>query len=114
MVTLDEEEIMSGSNSFELYFEEEDLQRFSENIIKADDIRLIHPLMEHPWGQRVLRFYDPDMNIIEVGESMEAVVKRFLRGGMSIEETSKRTQYPVRFVTKCFGQLANEDNQQRQ
>jgi len=26
-----------------------------------------------PWGQRVIRFYDPDMHIVEVGESLESV-----------------------------------------
>jgi len=27
-------------------------------------------LMEHSWGQRVVRFYDPDGNLIEVGTPM--------------------------------------------
>ena len=32
------------------------------------DISYVHPLIEHSWGQKVVRFYDPVMHIIEVGE----------------------------------------------
>lgn len=59
-------------------------------------------LVEYPWGQRVIRFYDPDMHIIEVGEPMENVVKRFIDQGLSVEETSKRTQHPIEFVKNCL------------
>ena len=27
--------------------------------------------MTHDWGQKVIRFYDPDGNLIEVGTPME-------------------------------------------
>ncbi len=37
--------------------------------------------MEHSWGQRVIRFYDLDGHLIEVGESMAMVIRRFFRGG---------------------------------
>ena len=52
-------------------------------------------------GQRVIRFYDPDMHIIEVGESMLTVVKRFISQGLSIEETAERTQHPIEFIRAC-------------
>ena len=47
-------------------FEEEDLDAFCEHL-KQFDIFYVHPLFEHRWGQRVVRFYDPDGNLIEVG-----------------------------------------------
>jgi catechol 2,3-dioxygenase-like lactoylglutathione lyase family enzyme len=31
------------------------------------DIEYVNRLMTHSWGQRVVRFYDPDGNLIEVG-----------------------------------------------
>lgn len=31
------------------------------------DTEFVNPLMRHSWGQRVVRFYDPDGNLIEVG-----------------------------------------------
>ena len=58
----------------------------------------IHPLAEHRWGQRVVRFYDPDKHIIEVGEKPEAVILRFMEQGLSVEETAIRMDVPVEFV----------------
>ena len=37
--------------------------------MKNLDINYVHPVKEHSWGQRVVRFYDPDCHIIEVGEN---------------------------------------------
>ena len=36
-------------------------------IAKCEPIRYVNELMEHMWGQKVIRFYDPDGNLIEVG-----------------------------------------------
>ena len=102
MITINQDEIAIKSNNFELYFEEENIESFIERLKNTNQIHYIHSLIEHPWGQRVIRFYDPDMYIMEVGESMESVTKRFLSQGLSIEETAKRTQHPIEFVRKCL------------
>lgn len=73
-------DISFGSNNAEVYFEEDDFDKFA-NKLKQCDIEYVHPIKEHSWGQRVVRFYDPDKHIIEVGENMKAVCKRFLDGG---------------------------------
>ena len=62
----------------------------------------VHPLFEHRWGQRVVRFYDPDRHIIEVGEKLDAVILRFMERGLSAEETAVRMDIPVDFVTACL------------
>lgn len=59
--------------------------------------------MEHSWGQRVVRIYDPDGHMIEVGESMEYVAKRFLKDGMSVEETAAKTQMALGDVEALAG-----------
>jgi lactoylglutathione lyase len=84
-------------NDAELYFEEDNIEPFFRRLVAAD-VELIHPLKEHPWGQRVVRFTDPDGHIIEVGETMEQVCRRFLSEGMSPEQVSARTMFPVSFV----------------
>ncbi len=94
-------DIMSKPDNFELYFEEEHFDEFVE-WLKSFEIQYLHNVVEYPWGQRVIRFYDPDMHIIEVGESMETVVKRFIGQGLSVEETAKRTQHPIEFIRKCL------------
>ena len=96
-----ENEVLSKPDNFELYFEEEQFDEFVERL-KLFKITYLHNVVEYPWGQRVIRFYDPDMHIIEVGESMETVVKRFITQGLSVEETAERTQHPVEFVRGCL------------
>ena len=61
-------EILPKNNASELYFEEEDIDAFYEKL-KAlyPQTEFVNPPMTHSWGQRVVRFYDPDGNLIEVG-----------------------------------------------
>lgn len=61
-------EIISRNNSCELYFEEADLESFVERLEKIyPQVQYVNRLMTHSWGQKVVRFYDPDGNLIEVG-----------------------------------------------
>ena len=49
-------------------------------------------------GSRVVRLYDPDFHLIEVGESMAVIARRLLDEGLSVEETAAQIQHPVAFV----------------
>ena len=61
-------EIISENNSSELYFEEADIEGFIERLEKYyPEVKYVNRLMMHSWGQKVIRFYDPDGNLIEVG-----------------------------------------------
>ena len=61
-------DIVPKSNSCELYFEEQDIGSFVEKLERLyPDIDYVNRLMTHSWGQRVIRFYDLDGNLIEVG-----------------------------------------------
>ena len=64
-------DIVPKSNSCELYFEEQDIEAFARKLEKLyPDIEYVNRLMTHSWGQRVIRFYDLDGNLIEVGTPM--------------------------------------------
>ena len=93
-----DEEIVFGNNACELYFEEDDMEGFATKLNTMKSIEYVHPLCENSWGQRVVRFYDVDKHIIEVGENMIMVVKRFINTGLSIEETANRMDVPVDYV----------------
>ena len=97
-----DEEIVFGNNACELYFEEEDMDSFVAKLNIMEGIEYVHPLFEHSWGQRVVRFYDLDKHIIEVGETMIMVVRRFINTGLSIEETATRMDVPVDYVRSCL------------
>ena len=62
---------------------------------------LVQPLTEALWGQRAIRFLDPDGHVIEVSEPMQKVILRMLTSGMTEQEVSEKTMMPVEFVQKC-------------
>lgn len=66
-----EKEIISESNSCELYFEERDIEKFVQKLEKLyPSIQYVNRFTTHSWGQKVVRFYDLDGNLIEVGTPM--------------------------------------------
>ena len=61
-------EISGKNNASELYFEERNIEAFIEKLEQLyPETEYVNPLMTHSWGQKVVRFYDPDGNLIEVG-----------------------------------------------
>lgn len=63
-----EKDIIPRSNSCELYFEEPNIEAFIEKLEKLyPQIQYVNPIITHSWGQKVIRFYDLDGNLIEVG-----------------------------------------------
>lgn len=66
-----EKGIIPRNNSCELYFEEQDIEGFVERLEKLyPSIQYVNRLVTHSWGQKVVRFYDLDGNLIEVGTPM--------------------------------------------
>ena len=62
-----EKEVIPENNACELYFEESDIEAFVEKLEKLyPDIKYVNQLMTYSWGQKVVRFYDLDGNLIEV------------------------------------------------
>lgn len=61
-------DIIPENNSCELYFEETNLDAFVEKLERLyPQIQYVNKMMTHSWGQKVVRFYDLDGNLIEVG-----------------------------------------------
>lgn len=95
------DDISFGGNHFEIYFEEDEFDKFADNLRNCN-VQYVHPVKEHAWGQRVVRFYDPDRHIIEVGENMKIVCKRFIDSGMTPEQTAERMDVPIEYVHACI------------
>lgn len=63
--------ITPENNACELYFEEADIDGFVKKLESLyPEVKYVNRLMTHRSGQRVVRFYDPDGNLIEVGTPM--------------------------------------------
>ena len=93
-----EDEVILENNASELYFEVDDMDDFIKLLDSRSDIDYLHPVVEHSWGQRAVRFYDLDKHIIEVAEDIVMVVKRFIDSGMTIEETAERTGVEPKYI----------------
>jgi catechol 2,3-dioxygenase-like lactoylglutathione lyase family enzyme len=83
----------------ELYFETDDFDGFVEKLCT---VKLVHPPLEQSWGQRVVRLYDPDGHIVEVGENMRIVIQRFMDSGMTIAQTAVRMDVPEDYLKKSL------------
>ncbi len=93
------------SNNFELYFEDDDLETIV-NKLRDNDFEFLHEIIEQPWKQKVVRFYDYDKNIIEIGERMEHVAYRLSKQNNSIKEICKTTYLPEDVVQKSIEQYS--------
>ena len=102
LVHLPKEKILKKSNNAEIVFEEQDFDAFLDKLSKYSNIERLGEVIEHSWGQRVVRFYDLDGHIIEVGEDMKMVIKRFLATGMTMEEVSVKMDVSVEDLTRLL------------
>ena len=102
LVNLPKERVLKKSNNAEIVFEEQDFDGFLNKLKAYSDIEYLGEVIEHSWGQRVIRFYDLDEHLIEVGEDMQMVVKRFLASGMTMEEVSVKMDVSIEDLTKLL------------
>jgi catechol 2,3-dioxygenase-like lactoylglutathione lyase family enzyme len=88
---------------FELCFETDDFDG-ARSRLKQNRVRFLHDTLLESWGQYVVRFFDPDGNLVEVGESIPCFVKRLHREGLSIDEVAQKTSVPIDTVKQiCRG-----------
>lgn len=61
--------VVYKNHAAELYFEEYNLEVLQEKLDKSGyEIEYVTRLMTYPWGQKVIRLYDLDKHLIEIGE----------------------------------------------
>lgn len=99
---IDNKEIRSGENNFELYFEDDDIDNIVK-LLKENNVLFVHEIREQAWRQKVVRFYDPDKNVVEIGETLECLSFRLSKEGLSIEQISRITNMPLEFVKESIG-----------
>lgn len=102
LVDLPKEKVLKKSNNAEIVFEEQDFDGFLNKLKEYPDIEYLGEVIEHSWGQRVIRFYDLDGHIIEVGEDMKMVIQRILDSGMTMGEISVKMDVSIEDLTKLL------------
>jgi catechol 2,3-dioxygenase-like lactoylglutathione lyase family enzyme len=89
--------VRQGGHNAELYFEEDKVDEMAA-VLEKEGVAFIHPVMEQPWRQKVVRFYDPDQHIIEVGESLEHTAYRLHKEGYDNQEVASITYMSMEMV----------------
>ena len=102
LVGVSKDRVLHQPNNMEICFEEQDFDGFLNKLKKYPHIKCLGDMIEHSWGQRVIRFYDLDGHIIEVGEDMKMVVNRFLASGMDMEEVSAKMDVSIADLTRLL------------
>ena len=88
----------ASTSRFELCFETHELDGIY-NSLKEKSVKFLHEINTELWGQRTIRFYDPDGHLIEIGEAMPVFLKRvFDEEEQNLESTSKLTFMPVEAI----------------
>lgn len=94
-------ETSSNSNRFELYFEAENIDEINLKL-EQNSVTLLHPIHTEPWGQRTIRFFDPDSHLIEIGEPLEVFVMNMSKQGLSPEQISTQSGIPIETVNNLL------------
>ncbi len=107
------EEVIGGRkvlfkpHDMELYFEDDDVEGWAGRLAAAGT-EFVHGVKEQPWKQRVLRFYDPDGHMIEIGETMGNVARRLMAEGMTLAEVAAVTYMPVEALERELAAVTSE------
>jgi catechol 2,3-dioxygenase-like lactoylglutathione lyase family enzyme len=94
-------EIRGGGNAIELFFEHDDVDAIALRL-KSHGVEFVHEVREQPWRQRVMRCYDPDRFIIEIGESMECTCYRLSKDGLTSGQIAQATGMEETFVQEAI------------
>ena len=90
-----------NSNRFELYFESEEINDVY-NELKKEGVTFFQELVEESWGQRTMRFFDPDRHLIEVGEPLNVFIRRLFQKELSIVEIETKTGVSAEKIHKIL------------
>ena len=95
-----ERSVTRKAHEGELAFETDEIDSVQHRL-KSEAVEFVHEIREQPWGQRVLRVYDPDGHVVEIGEAMDVVVGRMHGHGLSIDQIGEKTGMPRAFIEQA-------------
>ena len=105
-----EEGLSYHHHTGQLVFAVDDMAEFLQRVEKVPGLRFVHQVKEHHWGRWAVRLYDPDGHVVEIGESMKVVVKRFLRQGLTPEAAAEKSEFPLSYVLMCKDEMERPED----
>ena len=96
------DDIRFRGNDAEMYYVADDFDAFLTILKDHPEADLVRPPVEHRWGPRAVRLYDPDGHIIEEGESLSKVAKRFRDSGLHEEGVARRMDISLEYARELL------------
>ncbi len=90
-----------GNKNLEICFVTENIQEVEQEL-ETLKVRFLHKIEEESWGQLTIRFYDPENNLIEIGESIPCFVRRIYNTGMSYAEVAEKTGIDLQYIKEIL------------
>ncbi len=90
-----------GNRNLEMCFETEHFEDSVEKVILSA-CRILHNVEEEEWGQYTIRFYDPEGNLVEIGESMKCFVNRLHDSKMDVKQIAEKTGIKTALIEKLL------------
>jgi catechol 2,3-dioxygenase-like lactoylglutathione lyase family enzyme len=90
-----------GNRNLEMCFKTDNFEDAVEKVLLSE-LRILHNVEEEQWGQYTIRFYDPEGNLVEIGESMNCFVKRMHNSGMDEKQIAEKTGLKAENITEIL------------
>jgi Lactoylglutathione lyase and related lyases len=58
-----------GRDNVDIYFVTDDLEVIYQKL-EVNGVKMIHGIEPQQWGEKVIRFYDPDQHVVEIGDAV--------------------------------------------
>ncbi|MBN2521123.1 MAG: VOC family protein [Bacteroidales bacterium] len=98
--SIDKDKLEKG-NKFEVCFETDDFEDVYK-VLKENGVIFLHQTIEENWGQNTIRIFDPDENIIEIGETLDIFIKRLYNKNNDLQWIHKKTSVPIEIINKII------------
>ena len=59
-------------------------------LLTEAGVKFLHEINEEEWGQRTIRFFDPDNHLVEIGDTMRTFVLRLFKQGLTTSQISDK------------------------
>ena len=90
-------DVQTSASRFELYFETAQ-PGDAYNKLQETGVKFLHGIHEEPWGQRTMRFFDPDGHLVEIGDPLDVFVKNMAARGMTKKQIAEKSGIPEETV----------------
>ena len=90
-----------GNRNIEICYITENIDKAYSDLLK-EEVKFLHHIEMESWGQKTIRFFDPENNLIEIGESIPCFVRRLYTEGMTMPEVSNKTGIEIDTVNRMI------------